>query len=321
MALGFAVGDLVAAARRGAALSMGRRRQQIPAGRGSAHGHPRCRQYAVRAGQVARFERVKAERDEATARRARGAARGREAARRTPRRSPVGMRARGARDAGRDQLGDGGRVRPLRHAADAGERHLWRRVRRRCPLGGGWRRRRRDRAPAAAASPGCSSPRWGRTGTIAAPIWSAPHVRRSRLRGRRRPAVPDAERGGGAARSTRMSTWSAPRASRRVRTRRCSSAADRQTLRRLPGRADSHGHRRRRDRARRITTVAARSRRAGDLRPRHQSDRQADDVMRLLGHNMHAGRGGGGMPPTLDEDRSDGGRRAMTQVLNALHGG
>jgi methylmalonyl-CoA mutase len=64
------------------------------------------------------------------------------------------------------------------------------------------------------ASPACSSPRWGRTGMIAAPIWSARCSATSVSKSCRAPCSrpPRKPR---CSRSTAMSTWSARRAWRR----------------------------------------------------------------------------------------------------------
>ena len=165
----------------------------------------------VRAGQIARLEKVRAGRDEAAAQAALDALREGATRRRQSARS-VDRGGAGALHARRDLVRAGGRVRPLRHHARAGQRHLWRRLCRRPAMGAGRAGRRGDRPPARAQAahagrqdgPGRPRPRRqpGRLG-----------LRRSRLRGGARAAVPDARRKARSSRSTRMSTWSAPPAS------------------------------------------------------------------------------------------------------------
>ncbi len=81
----------------------------------------------VRAGQVARLEKVRAERDEGATKAALDALR-EGAQRRFQSARPRGRGGPGAGDAGRDQPGARGCVRPLRHHPRAGEGHLRRRL-------------------------------------------------------------------------------------------------------------------------------------------------------------------------------------------------
>ena len=148
--------------------------------------------HAVRRSQVARIERVRGERDEEACRSCARRAAGRGAGRQQPPRSR--RRSRAPRcHAGRDQRRDGGRVRPLRHAADPGARRVRRGLCERRPLRPGGRGRARGRAAAGPQAqdhgrqdgPGRPRPRRQR---------HRQRLRRYGLRRALRPAVPDASR-------------------------------------------------------------------------------------------------------------------------------
>ena len=190
-----------------------RRRQQIPAGRGG-------RSSTSSRSTITRSARPdRADRDGAG-----GARRGRSAGPRSMRCArargatanllglAVEARAR-ARDARRNLRRDGGRVRPLRHHADPGAGHLRRRLRRRRALGQLLSTASPRSSAGSAASPGCWSPRWARTATTAAPIWSARAFADLGFDVVPGPLfqTPAGSRGAGARKAT--STWSAPPAS------------------------------------------------------------------------------------------------------------
>ena len=83
----------------------------------------------VREGQIARIKKTKAERDEAACQAALSALRDGCGQAVEHREQPARARGRsgaGARDAGRNFIGDGGKLRPLWHPADPGEGRLWR---------------------------------------------------------------------------------------------------------------------------------------------------------------------------------------------------
>ena len=125
----------------------------------------------VRAGQIARLEQVRAARDEAAVRAALDALGARARKRRCATLLRLSRRSSArARHARRNFRRAGAGVRPLRHHARAGPRHLWQGARRRALEGRGGGHAQRSRS-ALAASRGSWSPRWARTATTAAPTW------------------------------------------------------------------------------------------------------------------------------------------------------
>ena len=188
----------------------------------------------VRAGQIARLEKMRAGagRGEgargagcagAGARNAEGTASGRGRPRQTlslraPQRRGVELAARRRAPASRS-LGEisrraGARVRPLRHHARAGARHLWQA---RATSAG------RARSTGTAAVAATARPQAPHPGRQDGPGRPRPRrqsgllgVRRPGLRGHRRAPVPDPARERPKWRSSKTSTWSAPRRSRRA---------------------------------------------------------------------------------------------------------
>ena len=170
----------------------------------------------VRAGQIARIEKVRAGRDEAKVRAAldaleAGRARRREFARAERRGGPRPLHAR--RNFGRA----GARVRPLRDQARAGARHLRQGARRRPLEGGGGRHALGRRPPRPQAAhhgredgPGRARPR-RQPGLVG--------LHRSGLRSDPRTLVPDAARDGADGDRKMTSTWSAQARSPRATAR------------------------------------------------------------------------------------------------------
>ena len=198
----------------------------------------------------------------------------------TPTCSLVGRGGAGALHARRDLGGARGGVRPLRHHARAGARHLWRRLCRRSEWAQAEQRRRRDRPaarPQAADAgrqdgPGRPRPRRqpGRLG-----------LRRPRLRGGPRPAVPDpAGKRPARGREER-------RRGRRVEPRRrpqdAGPRADRPSARPRPDRHQGGGRRRHSGAGLRH---AARGGVQAIFGPGTNLVEAAGEVLKLLGHNM-----------------------------------
>ena len=240
-------------------------------------------------GQIARIEKVRAARDEAKVRARRSNALRRRARAATRNLLALAVEARARAHARRDfglRWSDvfgryGTEPEPVRGIYGGAER--------RCALEARRRGRRASVAERLGRKPRIWSPRWARTGTTAAPIWSR---RPSPISASRCPRalVPDPARERRSWRSRRMSTWSA----------QARLAAGHKTL--IPemiealkdmGRADikvvAGGVIPPQDYA-----TAPRRGRAGDLRPRHQSGRRRRrSAAPARPQPPAAGRGGG----------------------------